>query len=65
MIKNGNSARAMEAGTNADVVIRAQISGLKATDFQDRHMAVPEGEKAAAAVLPQIKAKLAQLRESR
>ncbi|TAK69856.1 MAG: patatin-like phospholipase family protein [Betaproteobacteria bacterium] len=50
---------------DADVVIRPQISGLKATDFQDRHMAVIEGEKAVAAALPEIKAKLAKLREGR
>ena len=50
---------------DADVVIRPQISGLKATDFQDRHMAVLEGEKAVAAALAEIKAKLAKLREGR
>ena len=50
---------------DADVVIRPQTSAIKATDFQDRHMAILEGEKAVAAVLPQIKAKLAKLREGR
>ena len=50
---------------DADVVIRPQTSGLKGTDFQDRHMAVLEGEKAVAKALPDIKAKLAKLRESR
>jgi NTE family protein len=50
---------------DADVVIRPQTSSLKATDFQDRHLAVLEGEKAVAAVLPEIKAKLAKLREGR
>ena len=50
---------------DADVVIRPQISSLKSTDFQDRHMAVLEGEKAVAAALPEIKAKLAKLREGR
>ena len=50
---------------DADVVIRPQTSSLKATDFQDRHMAVLEGEKAVAAALPEIKAKLAKLREGR
>jgi NTE family protein len=49
----------------ADVVIRPQTSTLKATDFQDRHTAVLEGEKAVAVALPEIKAKLAKLRESR
>ena len=50
---------------DADVVIRPQMSGINGTDFQDRHMAVLEGEKAVAAALPEIKAKLAKLRESR
>jgi NTE family protein len=50
---------------DADVVIRPQTSGLKGTDFQDRHLAVLEGEKAVAAALPEIKAKLAKLREGR
>ncbi len=50
---------------NADVVIRPQTSGIKGTDFQDRHMAVLEGEKAVAAALAEIKAKLAKLREGR
>ena len=49
----------------ADVVIRPQMTGIKATDFQDRHLAVLEGEKAVAAALPEIKAKLAKLREGR
>ncbi len=44
---------------DADVVIRPNMSGLSATDFQDRNLAVLEGEKAAAAALPEIKAKLA------
>jgi len=50
---------------DADVVIRPQTSGLKGTDFQDRHLAVLEGEKAVAAALAEIKAKLAKLREGR
>ncbi len=50
---------------DADVVIRPQMSDLKATDFRDRHMAVLAGEKAVAAALPEIKAKLAKLREGR
>jgi len=49
----------------ADVVIRPQTSGIKGTDFQDRHMAVLEGEKAVAAMLPELKAKLAKLRDGR
>lgn len=50
---------------DADVVVRPRTSGLKSTDFQDRHLAVLEGEKAVAAVLPELKAKLAKLRAGR
>ena len=39
----------------ADIVIRPQISGVGATDFQARHDAILEGEKAAQAALPQIR----------
>ena len=49
----------------ADIVIRPQTLELRATDFQGRHLAVLEGEKAVAAVLVELKAKLAKLRESR
>jgi NTE family protein len=47
--------------TEADVVIRLQ-SAVSSTDFNDRHVAILEGEKAAAAVMPDLKAKLARLR---
>ena len=50
---------------DADVVIRPQTSGIKGTDFQDRHLAVLEGEKAVAVALADLKAKLAKLRERR
>ena len=49
----------------ADTVIRPNTPDLSATDFQDRHLAVLEGEKAVAAILPDLKAKLARLREAR
>lgn len=49
----------------ADIVIRPHTPELRATDFQDRHLAVLEGEKAVAAILPELKAKLARLREAR
>ncbi len=48
---------------DADVVIRPATPGIKGTDFQDRHLAVLEGEKAVAAALPDLKARLARLRE--
>ena len=47
----------------ADVVIRPQTAQLTATDFGARHLAVLEGEKAASAVMAELKAKLARLGE--
>lgn len=46
----------------ADVVIRPHMAGLNATDFQNRHQAVLEGEKAATHMLPELKARLARAR---
>lgn len=46
----------------ADVVIRPVTAELASADFQARHKAVLEGEKAAAAVMPALKAKLASRR---
>ncbi len=42
----------------ADIVIRPDISQLGSLDFKTRHLAVLEGEKAAAQALPELKAKL-------
>ncbi len=39
----------------AEVVIRPQVGGVGSTDFQARHDAILEGEKAAQAALPQIR----------
>lgn len=39
---------------NADVVIRPQVSGVGSSDFEKRHEAILEGEKAATQALPQI-----------
>lgn len=47
----------------ADVVIRPQTAEIKATDFQARHLAVLEGEKAVAAALPDLRARLSRFRE--
>ncbi|MDD5249691.1 MAG: patatin-like phospholipase family protein [Rhodocyclaceae bacterium] len=49
----------------ADVVIRPQLADIAATDFQGRHLAVLEGEKAATAALPEIRRRLALLNEAR
>jgi len=48
----------------ADMVIRPSTLEIGATHFKDRHLAVLEGEKAVAAILPELKAKLAKLRET-
>ena len=48
----------------ADVVIRPVTYGIPATDLSGRNIAVLEGEKAVAAILPELKSKLAALNES-
>jgi NTE family protein len=49
----------------ADVIIRPVTYGIPATDMSGRNKAVLEGEKAVAAILPELKAKLAILNETR
>lgn len=49
----------------ADVVIRPVTLGINSTDFDGRHLAVMEGEKAVAAILPDLKEKLIKLNEGR
>ena len=48
---------------DADVVIRPRTSSVSSTDFADRNLAILEGEKAAAAVMPELKAKLARAQQ--
>ena len=47
---------------DADVVIRPKTAAVSSTDFEGRHLAILEGEKAAAAIMPELKAKLARER---
>lgn len=47
---------------DADVVIRPITAAVSSTSFEDRHLAILEGEKAAAAIMPELKAKLARAR---
>ena len=47
---------------HADMVIRPKTGAVSSTDFQDRHLAILEGEKAATAIMPELKAKLAKAR---
>lgn len=51
--------------SSADIVIRPVTSGLPSIDASSRNKAVLEGEKAVAAILPELKAKLAKLNETR
>ncbi|NTV11250.1 MAG: patatin-like phospholipase family protein [Zoogloea sp.] len=44
---------------SADVVIQPDLRGLPATNFQQRHQAILEGEKAGMAAIPRIREKLA------
>ncbi len=48
---------------DADVVIRPKTAAVSSTDFEDRHLAILEGEKAAAAIMPELKAHLAKARQ--
>jgi NTE family protein len=47
------------------VVIRPRVNDIGPADFEQRNRAILEGEKAALAAMPQIRAKLAQLRATR
>lgn len=47
---------------DADVVIHPKTAQVSSTDFEDRHLAILEGEKAAVAIMPELKAKLAKMR---
>jgi NTE family protein len=48
---------------DADVVIRPKTAAVSSTDFQGRHLAILEGEKAAAAVMADLKVRLAKARQ--
>lgn len=49
----------------ADVVIRPDVLGIGATDFDQKATAILEGERATVAALPLIRARLAQLQKAR
>lgn len=51
--------------SSADIVIRPVTSGLPSTDVSGRNKAVLEGEKAVALILPELKARLAKLNETK
>jgi len=45
---------------DADIVIRPRTAAVSSTSFEDRHLAILEGEKAAAAIMPELKDRLAR-----
>ena len=49
----------------ADIVIRPEVNDIGAADFAQKNRAILEGERAAQAALPQIKARLAALQAQR
>jgi NTE family protein len=49
----------------ADVVVRPQVLDIGGADFSQRATAILEGEKAALAAMPQIRARIAQLQAAR
>jgi NTE family protein len=51
--------------SSADIVIRPVTFGIPSADVSGRNMAVLEGEKAVAAILPELKAMLAKLNEQK
>lgn len=55
----GNRIASVETA-EADIVVRPAVQGLLATNFEDRHRAILEGEKAGFAAIAAIKARLAR-----
>ncbi len=49
----------------ADVVIRPQVNDIGPANFEQRNAAILQGERAALAAMPQLRAKIAELQRSR
>ena len=49
---------------DADVVIRPKTTEVSSTDFEGRHLAIMEGEKAAVRAMAELKARLERAREN-
>ena len=47
---------------DADVVILPKTAAVSSTDFEGRHLAILEGEKAASVIMPALRARLARAR---
>ncbi len=56
---------AAQETARADVVIRPRLDGIGPTDFEQRNQAILEGEKAALAAIPTIRARLAAVAAAR
>lgn len=56
---------AAQENARADVVIRPRLGGIGPTDFEQKNQAILEGEKAAIAAMPAIRAKLAAMSMAR
>jgi len=48
--------------TQADVVIRPNVGGISGTDFESKHLAILEGEKAATAKIEEVRSAIARAR---
>ena len=55
----GQSIAAYELN-DADVIVRPETGAMKSTDFDNRHQAIIEGEKAGLAAVAMIKRKIAE-----
>ena len=53
------------ARTRADLIIRPRVGDIGPAEFEQRQRAILEGEKAALAALPQLRAKVAQWQQAR
>ena len=51
--------------TRADIIIRPKVLDIGPADFSQRANAIVEGEKAATALMPQIRERIAHLRAER
>jgi NTE family protein len=60
----GNKLAAQELA-RADFVIRPKVNDIGPADFEAKNTAILEGERAALAAMPQIRAKIAQLQQAR
>jgi NTE family protein len=58
------NAIANQERLDADVVIKPDISRLRSTDFESRHLAILEGERAGLSAMPALRQKIAE-REAR